>query len=112
MQASDTNIIEPTAATFDGEVGGSSLPVLVDFWAPWCPPCMALKPVIHQLASELAGKARVALVNVSDQPELAERFGISRIPTLMVVAEGKIQDAFVANSRETVLAHLRPYLAA
>ncbi len=112
MQTSDTNILHPSAESFDAEVGGSNLPVLVDFWAPWCPPCVALKPVVHQLAGELAGKAKVAMVNVDEHPALAERFGVQSIPALMVVVNGAVADAFAGYTpKEALLSHLQPYLA-
>ncbi len=113
MQVSQTNVLHPTSATFDEQVGKSSLPVLVDFWAPWCPPCVALKPVVQQLAGEVAGKARIAFVNVTDEPELAERFGVTSIPALMVVAQGAVVDSFVGYTpKEALLDHLRPHMPA
>ncbi len=91
----DSTILHPTSQSFDAEVLGSDLPVLVDFWAPWCPPCQMLKPIVASLAPEYAGRARIAMVNVDDQPELAERFGVQSIPALMIVKGGEVVDAFV-----------------
>ena len=77
-----------TAANFEEEVLKSDLPVLVDFWATWCGPCRMLAPVIAQIAEEQDGKVRVGKVNVDEQPQLAARFGIASIPTVMVFRNG------------------------
>ncbi|MCG3124020.1 MAG: hypothetical protein GIKADHBN_02460 [Phycisphaerales bacterium] len=112
VQTSSPNIIHPTADTFDREVGGSAEPVLVDFWAPWCPPCLALKPIVQKLATELVGKAKIAFVNVDEQPELAQRFGIQSIPALFIVHHGAVVDSFLGYlPREALLAKLQPHLA-
>lgn len=97
------SILHPTPETFDRDVFSSDLPVLVDFWAPWCPPCRMLKPVVEKLAGEMTGKARVALVNVDDHPELAQRFGVSGIPALMIVKGGEVVDAFTGFTPEAAL---------
>lgn len=79
-----------TAETFDNEVFNATLPVLVDFWAPWCGPCRAVGPMVDELATELDGKAVICKVNVDEQADLASRFNVMSIPTLMVVKGGKI----------------------
>ena len=66
--------LHPTAETFDEEVLQSDVPVLVDFWAPWCPPCMMLKPELERLAADLGERAKIALINVEEEPELAGMF--------------------------------------
>jgi thioredoxin 1 len=106
--STDSNaVIHPTAETFDAQVGGSEVPVLVDFWAPWCPPCVALKPVVQQLAGEVSGKAKVAFVNVDENPELAERFGVQSIPALFIVSKGRVVDAMVGfTPKDTLKARL------
>jgi len=76
-------------ANFDETVNGSATPVLVDFWADWCGPCKMIAPVLEEIATEQAGKAIVAKVNIDESPELAERFGITAIPTLMVFKQGQ-----------------------
>jgi thioredoxin 1 len=87
-----TNVLHPTPATFENEVMKASKPVLVDFWAPWCPPCRALKPVVEQLAGEMQEEALFAFINVDEHPALAEQFGVQSIPALMIVSGGDIVD--------------------
>ena len=80
-----------TKDNFEKEVLQSEVPVLVDFWAPWCGPCRMVAPIIEEVADDLAGKAKVGKVNVDDYPELAQRFSVMNIPTLAVFKEGKIE---------------------
>ena len=77
-----------TDATFDSEVLKSKLPVLVDFWAPWCGPCRTIGPVVEQMAQKYAGRAKVVKVNVDDNPRIAQQFQILSIPTLMTFKNG------------------------
>ena len=84
-----------TKQNFETEVLQSDQPVLVDFWAPWCGPCRMLAPAVAQLAEEYAGRAKVCKVNVDDEPELAARFGISGIPTVLVFKIGQLADTVV-----------------
>lgn len=74
---------------FDNEILNSKLPVLVDFWAPWCGPCRMLSPVIEELGRELKDQAKVVKINVDEEPELASQFGIMSIPTVIAFKEGK-----------------------
>ena len=76
-------------ATFDAAITNSTTPVLVDFWAEWCGPCKMLAPTLDDVAAEQAGKALVAKVNIDESPELATRFGITSIPTLIVFKNGQ-----------------------
>ena len=81
--------MEVTEATFQQEVAQSPIPVLVDFWAPWCGPCRMLAPVMEQLADEQEGKAKVVKVNVDDNPELAKQFQVYSIPTVIAFKNGQ-----------------------
>lgn len=78
------NVHEFGAANWQTEVVGSSIPVLVDFWAPWCGPCRALTPTIEKIADKFAGKVKVGKVNTDDEGSLASDYGISFIPRLMI----------------------------
>ncbi len=81
--------IKITGANFEAEVVKSELPVLVDFWAAWCGPCRMLAPAVAQIAAEYDGKVKVGKVNVDEEPELAQRFGIMSIPTVLAFKDGK-----------------------
>lgn len=82
--------IKLTKENFEAEAKNSSLPVLIDFWATWCGPCMMLSPVIEEVAKETEGKVKVCKVNVDEERELAMRFSISSIPTLIVMKNGEV----------------------
>lgn len=82
-------------SNFEQEVLKSKEPVLVDFWAPWCSPCKMLGPTIEALAAEYAGRVKVAKVNVDDNQELAVRYGIRGIPTVMVFKDGEAKASLV-----------------
>jgi thioredoxin 1 len=83
-----------TTATFNDAIGAAT-PVLIDFWAPWCGPCKMIAPILEELATELAGKLAIYKVNVDDNGEIAARYGIRAIPTLLLFKGGQLADQFV-----------------
>jgi thioredoxin 2 len=93
--AASAGPVHVTASTFEHEVERATLPVLVDLWAPWCAPCRAIAPTLDAIAQEMAGRVRVAKVNVDENPEIAERLGVQGIPTLVVFKDGREVDRMV-----------------
>ena len=86
---------EITSANFETEVLKSSLPVVVDFWAPWCGPCKAIAPSIDVLSGEMKGSVEFGKVNIDDHPDIAGRYGIMSIPTLLIFRGGNVTGQLV-----------------
>lgn len=89
------HIVEMADNDFDEKIRGLAGPVLVDFWASWCPPCKQIAPALDELAEELAGQATVAKVDVDANGDLANRFGIRSIPTLVIFKDGRVVDQMI-----------------
>jgi thioredoxin 1 len=89
------NIVTLQDGTFENEVLKSDVPVLVDFWAPWCAPCRAIAPAVEELAGSYAGKIKVAKLNVDDHPGIPQRYSIRGIPTLIMFKNGAAVDQIV-----------------
>ena len=89
------NVTELTDDVFDDVVHSSDMPVLVDFWAPWCGPCKMMAPIIEEIAAEYTDKAKICKVNTDDAQDSAVEFGISAIPTIILFKDGQVQKKWV-----------------
>jgi thioredoxin 1 len=106
-----SNAVAVSGADFDAKVLQSEVPVLVDFWAPWCGPCRRVGPELDAVAEELAGKVVIAKVNVDDESDLAAKYQIQSIPAMLIFKGGKVVDQLVgAYPRTAISAKLQSHL--
>lgn len=89
------NLVEVNDANWEDEVIKSDVPVLVDFWAPWCMPCKMVAPIIEEMSDEYSGKLKVGKLNVDENPSTAAKYGIRNIPTVLLIKNGDIAEKVV-----------------
>lgn len=100
-----------TEQNFDAEVIDSALPVLVDFWAEWCHPCHMVEPAVKQIASDNAEKIKVVKLNIDENPDIASRYGVLSIPTLLLFIEGTEKARVIgARPKDSILSEIQSYL--
>jgi thioredoxin 1 len=97
------NITELNSSNFEQTITGSSVPVVVDFWAPWCGPCKAIAPILDELATELGDGARICKVNVDSNAEIAGKFEVRAIPTILIFKDGKVSETVVGLTSKDAL---------
>ncbi|TRZ72996.1 MAG: thioredoxin [Actinobacteria bacterium] len=104
-------IVTLTSSSFDEVVKSASTPILVDFWAEWCGPCKAIAPVLKELSTELMGKVTIAKLDVDAHGDIAQRFGVMSIPTLLIFKDGEVQKRLVgAKGKGQLLQELAEFL--
>lgn len=101
-----SNALAVKTADFEKEVLQSDVPVLVDFWAPWCPPCRAISPTLDTISEEMSGKAKIVKVDVDDEPEVAARYGVSSIPALLLFKGGQQVGQLVGAHPKSTISNL------
>jgi len=101
--AENANITTLTDDNFEDEVLNADQPVLVDFWATWCGPCRQIAPIIEDLADEFEGRAKVGKVDVDENPQTAQEYGVRSIPTLLFFKDGEVQEQLIGVSGKATL---------
>ena len=100
-------ITELDSSNFDTTISGASAPVVIDFWAPWCGPCKAIGPIMEELAEEMGDAVKICKVNVDDNSEIATKFEIRAIPTILIFKDGQLAETVVGlTSKEDLKAKL------
>ena len=99
------HIVNVTDASFEQDVLKADGPVLVDYWAEWCGPCKMIGPSLEEISTEMAGKVKITKLNIDENPELAAKFGVRSIPTLMIFKDGEVADIKVGALPKTALSH-------
>ncbi|GGV27069.1 thioredoxin [Actinomadura sp. LOL_016] len=106
-----TSPVTVTDATYDAEVLQSDVPVLVDFWADWCPPCKMIAPVLDQIAAELDGKLKIAKMNYDENPATPGKYGVLGLPTLLLIKNGEVVEQVTgAKPKRAFLKIIEPHL--
>src|SRR5262245_16528029 len=106
------DLMEVTGENWDQEVLKSSEPVVVDFWAPWCGPCVRIAPIVEELQRELAGRVKIAKCNVDDAQDVASRYGVMQIPTLLMFKGGEVIDQIPGiGGKQTIQSKIEAHLA-
>ena len=104
-------IVNLTSSTFDETVNSSSTPIVVDFWAEWCGPCKMIAPILGEIAAEKAGQVTIAKLNVDDHGDVAQRYGIMSIPTLLVFKDGQMVKKMVgAKGKSQLLQEIEEFI--
>lgn len=107
-----SNVVHFSDASFKSEVLESAVPVLIDFWAPWCSPCRAIAPLVEEVANQFEGKLKVGKINVDEDTRVAAEYHIAAIPTLLVFKNGKVVDQIVgAVAKNKLIAFVEKHLA-
>ena len=105
------SIVTLTDSTFDETISSASTPILVDFWAEWCGPCKMIAPVLEEISKDQAGRVTIAKINVDDNPDIALRFDVMSIPTLLLFKDGQLAHRMVgAKGKNQLLQEIDPHL--